>query len=100
MEMVECQTEFPHTHMDRRPRRLACWDVVPEAPKAQLGMFYGQDVGNITNYAPPPQPSDQTKPLFVKGVARNCSPPWHEDDKDGHYMFAIGDNLTARCKYT
>ncbi|KAL5718035.1 dual-specificity kinase [Ranunculus cassubicifolius] len=100
MEMVECQTEFPHTHMDRRPRkrpRLACWDVLPQQSKAQLGMFYGQDVGNITSYPQPP-PSDQTKSLFVKGVARNCSPPWREDDKDGHYMFAIGDNLTARYK--
>ncbi|KAA8542234.1 hypothetical protein F0562_023630 [Nyssa sinensis] len=34
MEM-ERVTEFPHTHMDRRPRkrpRLG-WDVVPQAPK-------------------------------------------------------------------
>ena len=33
--MVERVTEFPHTHMDRRPRkrpRLG-WDVLPQAPK-------------------------------------------------------------------
>jgi hypothetical protein len=28
----------------------------------------------------------------------NGSPPWRPDDKDGHYVFAIGENLTPRCK--
>ncbi|KAF5202472.1 Serine/threonine-protein kinase AFC2 [Thalictrum thalictroides] len=97
MEMECPPTEFPHTThmMDRRPRkrpRLG-WDV-PQLPKAQIGMFYGQDVGNVTSYAP----SDHTSSLFVKGVARNGSPPWRDDDKDGHYMFALGDNLTSRYK--
>ncbi|CAN1275055.1 Serine/threonine-protein kinase AFC1, partial [Linum perenne] len=31
-------------------------------------------------------------------VPRNFSPPWRPDDKDGHYVFAIGDSLTPRCK--
>ncbi|PIA51598.1 hypothetical protein AQUCO_01100447v1 [Aquilegia coerulea] len=97
MEMECPPTEFPHTThmMDRRPRkrpRLG-WDV-PQLPKAQIGMFCGQDVGNVTSYAP----SDHTSSLFVKGVARNGSPPWRDDDKDGHYMFALGDNLTSRYK--
>lgn len=30
---------------------------------------------------------------------RDGSPPLREDDKDGHYVFAVGDNLTSRCKY-
>uniref|UniRef100_A0A5B6YQU4 Uncharacterized protein n=1 Tax=Davidia involucrata TaxID=16924 RepID=A0A5B6YQU4_DAVIN len=101
MEM-ERVTEFPHTHMDRRPRkrpRLG-WDVVPQVPKAQLGMFCGQEVGNVTSFASSRAPSDHTSSLFVKGVARNGSPPWRGDDKDGHYMFALGDNLTSRCNYT
>lgn len=38
--------------------------------------------------------------LFVKGLAHKGSPPWREDDKDGHYMFALGENLTPRCNYT
>lgn len=37
--------------------------------------------------------------LFVKGLAEKGSPPWRDDDKDGHYMFALGENLTSRCKY-
>ncbi|XP_034673086.1 serine/threonine-protein kinase AFC2 isoform X1 [Vitis riparia] len=101
MEMLERVTEFPHTHMDRRPRkrpRLG-WDVLPQASKAQLGMFCGQEVGNVASFAPSKAHSDQTtSSMFVKGVARNGSPPWREDDKDGHYIFALGENLTSRYK--
>lgn len=38
--------------------------------------------------------------LYYKGVARNGSPPWREDDKDGHYIFVVGENLTSRCNYS
>ncbi|XP_021634411.1 serine/threonine-protein kinase AFC2 isoform X3 [Manihot esculenta] len=100
MEM-ERITEFPHTHMDRRPRKRARlgWDV-PQLPKAQVGLFCGQEVGNETSYASSGATSDLTTStsLFVKGVATNGSPPWREDNKDGHYMFAIGENLTSRYK--
>ncbi|GFZ11995.1 LAMMER-type protein kinase AFC2 [Actinidia rufa] len=95
MEM-ERVIEFPHAHMDRRPRkrqRLG-WDVAPQTLK--VGMFCGQEVGNVTSFASSRAPSDQT--LFVKGVTRNGSPPWREDDKDGHYVFALGDNITSRYK--
>ena len=30
---------------------------------------------------------------------RDGCPPLREDDKDGHYVFAVGDNLTSRCNY-
>ncbi|CAL5198182.1 unnamed protein product [Lathyrus oleraceus] len=99
MEM-ERVFEFPHTHMDRRPRKRARlgWDV-PEVPKAQVGLFFGQDVGNISSYAPSGVSSEHTtSSLLVKGVARNGSPPLRDDDKDGHYMFAVGENLTSRYK--
>ncbi|KAH1118175.1 hypothetical protein GLYMA_17G125500v4 [Glycine max] len=99
MEM-ERVFEFPHTHMDRRPRKRARlgWDI-PEVPKAQVGLFCGQDVGTISSFAPSRGPSENTtSSLFVKPVARNGSPPWRDDDKDGHYMFALGENLTSRYK--
>ncbi|KAL1534720.1 Serine/threonine-protein kinase afc2 [Salvia divinorum] len=86
--------------MDRRPRkrpRLG-WDVLPQGPQAQLGLFPGQEIGNVTSYAPSRAIWDQSTSLFVKGLAQNGSPPLREDDKDGHYMFAIGDNLTSRYK--
>ena len=59
-------------------------------------MFCGQEVENISSYAPSEHPPSS----LYKGVARNGSPPWRDDDKDGHYMFELGDNLTSRCKYT
>ncbi|ESW27488.1 hypothetical protein PHAVU_003G206200 [Phaseolus vulgaris] len=99
MEM-ERVFEFPHSHMDRRPRKRARlgWDI-PEVPKAQVGLFCGQDVGAISSYAPSRGPSEHTTcSLFVKAVAQNGSPPWRDDDKDGHYMFALGENLTSRYK--
>ncbi|XP_020212302.1 serine/threonine-protein kinase AFC2 isoform X1 [Cajanus cajan] len=94
MEM-ERIVEFPHTYMDRPPRKRARlgWDIA-EAPKAQVGLFCGQEVENISSFAPSEHP---TSSLF-KGVARNGSPPWRDDDKDGHYMFELGDNLTSRYK--
>ncbi|KAI4303820.1 hypothetical protein MLD38_039409 [Melastoma candidum] len=99
MEM-ERLTDFPHSRLDRRPRkrlRLG-WDV-PDAPQAQVGLFCGQEVGNVTSFAPPTAPSDYTtSALFLKEVGRNGSPPWREDDKDGHYMFALGESLTSRYK--
>lgn len=69
--------------------------------QAQVGLFCGQEVGNETSYASSGATSDLTTStsLFVKGVATNGSPPWREDNKDGHYMFAIGENLTSRCNY-
>lgn len=58
-------------------------------------MFCGQEVENISSYAP--SEHNITSSLF-KGVARNGSPPWRDDDKDGHYMFELGDNLTSRYR--
>jgi hypothetical protein len=34
---------------------------------------------------------------YVNGVVRAQSPPWREDDKDGHYTFELGENITPRC---
>ncbi|CAN8274012.1 unnamed protein product [Cochlearia groenlandica] len=100
MEMERVH-EFPHTHMDRRPRKRARlgWDVLPSATKAQVGMFCGQEIGNMSSFASYEAPSDiSSNSLSVKGVARYGSPPWREDDKDGHYLFELGDDLTPRYK--
>ncbi|KAJ6839298.1 serine/threonine-protein kinase AFC2 isoform X1 [Iris pallida] len=93
MEM-ELLTEFPHAHMDRRPRKRPrlTWDVTP----AQIGLLCGQGVGDFASLV---APTDQTCPLpFYAKVTRNASPPQRGDDKDGHYKFAVGDNLTPRYK--
>uniref|UniRef100_A0A6N2LEP6 dual-specificity kinase n=2 Tax=Salix viminalis TaxID=40686 RepID=A0A6N2LEP6_SALVM len=89
-------TEFPHKNMDKRPRKRQrlTWEIPPPPPplfappKVVPGMFCCQEFGNgngmIPNYG-----------LFYN---RNGSPPWRPDDKDGHYVFAIGDNLTPRYR--
>lgn len=89
-------TEFPHTNMDKRPRkrpRLA-WDISPSLPPPKGGqaIFCGQEFTNAvaSNHA--------FSSLYYKAQPRNVSPPWRDDDKDGHYVFAIGDNLTARYR--
>ena len=99
---TERVTGFPLTNLDRRPRKRARlgWDVLPEPPKAQLGLFCGQDVGNVTSYASSRQLTDLTSaPFTIKGVAQNGSPPRREDDKDGHFVFELGENLTPRCNH-
>uniref|UniRef100_A0ACD5XPX9 Uncharacterized protein n=2 Tax=Avena sativa TaxID=4498 RepID=A0ACD5XPX9_AVESA len=82
-----------------RPRKRArhAWDVAPPT-KAQI-TFCGQEVGDITSWVLPSHPPDYAcLSLLSKGVARNASPPWRQDDKDGHYVFAVGENLTSRYK--
>ncbi|GJM99570.1 hypothetical protein PR202_ga16684 [Eleusine coracana subsp. coracana] len=84
-----------------RPRKRARlgWDV-PPATEAQIRTLCGQEVGDVASLLLPAHPSDRTCPsLLPKGVARNASPPWREDDKDGHYVFAVGENLTSRCTF-
>jgi dual-specificity kinase len=34
--------------------------------------------------------------MFYNGLPRQGSPPWRPDDKDGHYVFVVGDTLTPR----
>ncbi|KAL0907328.1 hypothetical protein M5K25_021729 [Dendrobium thyrsiflorum] len=96
---LECLTELPHAHVDRpRPRKRARlgWDV-SIAPT--IGVLCGQEVGGVTSLASVGAPSDHTYyTMHAKGVARIASPPWREDDKDGHYMFDLGENLTSRYK--
>ncbi|KAG8641691.1 serine/threonine-protein kinase AFC2 isoform X2 [Manihot esculenta] len=96
MEM-DYVTQFPHNHMDRRPRKRPrfAWDI-PQA-HTKSGLYYGQEVGNGTSIGPSRVLPDHAS-LFVKGLAQKGSPPWRDDDKDGHYMFALGENLTSRYK--
>lgn len=54
----------------------------------------------MTSYASSRQLTDLTSaPFTIKGVAQNGSPPRREDDKDGHFVFELGENLTSRCNH-
>nr|CAB3450245.1 unnamed protein product [Digitaria exilis] len=89
---MECIAEMPRAPLDSRPRkrqRLG-WDVGPaEMHQIQIGLC-GQEVVNAI--------SAVALGLSSGGVPRDGSPPLREDDKDGHYVFAVGDNLTPRYK--
>ncbi|OVA18264.1 Protein kinase domain [Macleaya cordata] len=89
-------TEFPHTNMDKRPRKRArlTWDVpppIPPPPKALPTIYCGQEF--TTGVAS----RNVCASLYYKAQLHNGSPPWRNDDKDGHYTFVIGENLSARC---
>ncbi|KAI4345290.1 hypothetical protein L6164_012426 [Bauhinia variegata] len=100
MEM-DYVTDFPYSHMDRRPRKRA--KLAREIPqtqthsKAYSGIYYGQEVGSVTSFGTSRVLPDYAG-LSLKGLAEKGSPPWRDDDKDGHYMFALGENLTSRYK--
>ncbi|CAA2961484.1 serine threonine- kinase AFC2 isoform X1 [Olea europaea subsp. europaea] len=74
------------------------WILFCSLWKAQLGLYCGQEIGNVTSHAPSSVISYPHSSFFVKDLARNGSPPLREDDKDGHYKFELGENLTSRYK--
>ncbi|GJM94032.1 hypothetical protein PR202_ga10643 [Eleusine coracana subsp. coracana] len=48
--------------------------------------------------APPPE-REVVGSLTDAGIPRGgVSPPWREDDRDGHYVFDLGENLARRYK--
>ena len=58
------------------------------------GMYCGQEFGGaaaMPNYG-------YTSSMFYRGVPPNGSPPWRPDDKDGHFVFVVGETLTPRCE--
>ncbi|EEE56427.1 hypothetical protein OsJ_05595 [Oryza sativa Japonica Group] len=55
----------------------------------QIGLC-GQEVANVI--------SAVTLGLSSQEIPRFASPPLREDDKDGHFVFAVGDNLTPRYR--
>lgn len=89
--------EFPHKNMDKRPRkrpRLA-WDMpapVPPPPKVLPALYCRQEFinGAVPNFS--------YSSIYYKGIPHNGSPPWRPDDKEGHYIFAVGENITPRYR--
>lgn len=74
-------------------RRIIVPRLKIEFPSMQIfqNVYCAQGLGVAPNYA--------YSSIYYKGIARHGSPPWRPDDKDGHYVFAIGEALTPRCKY-
>ncbi|GMH01545.1 hypothetical protein Nepgr_003384 [Nepenthes gracilis] len=93
---MEYVREYPYDQIDRRPRKRprVNWDT-PQSSKS--GLYNGQEVGNGTSFGPWRVHTEHSS-HFVKGLVHKGSPPWRDDDKDGHYMFELGENLTPRYK--
>ncbi|XP_019176122.1 PREDICTED: serine/threonine-protein kinase AFC2-like isoform X1 [Ipomoea nil] len=95
---TDLMADYPQAYMDRRPKKRARLDWDPShTPKAQPGIYYGQEVGTVSSYAHGRVLSHHDN-VYVKGLAQKGSPPWRDDDKDGHYIFELGENLTTRYK--
>ncbi|RWW08536.1 hypothetical protein BHE74_00014307 [Ensete ventricosum] len=100
-------TELPHAATDKRPRkrpRLA-WDVPPPIPPPMvlapsflldfvvpLMLYCGMEAAQMATM------NQHLQSFYYGGVPRYGSPPWRGDDKDGHYVFGIGENLTPRYR--
>ncbi|CAD6243811.1 unnamed protein product [Miscanthus lutarioriparius] len=112
---MECIAEMPRAPLDSRPRkrqRLG-WDVGPAemyqvtrprlgwdvgpAEMYQLGLC-GQEVVNAISAVALGLSSGCVSSQVNQEQPRDGCPPLREDDKDGHYVFAVGDNLTSRYK--
>ncbi|THU68022.1 hypothetical protein C4D60_Mb05t30860 [Musa balbisiana] len=88
--------ELPHAATDKRPRkrpRLA-WDVPPPIPPSMvpLTLYCGMEAAQMATM------NQHLQSFYYGGVPRYGSPPWRGDDKDGHYIFSIGENLTPRYR--
>ncbi|CAO2828882.1 unnamed protein product [Amaranthus hypochondriacus] len=83
--------EIPHSNeVDRRPRKRPriSTEVRPHSSNAQSGLDRSSGSSRVHSKHPS---------HCVKGLVHKASPPWRYDDKDGHYIFEIGENLTPRC---
>ncbi|GLJ32600.1 hypothetical protein SUGI_0655850 [Cryptomeria japonica] len=113
---MACVAEYPlHNLLEEHPKKrrklTSSWDVLPSGQKAQniLNLF-GQTISNIerdtngTSALSGAEPSEHSGSATSSQASsadvpyRHISPPWRNDDKEGHYQFALGDNLTSRYK--
>ncbi|KAL2509362.1 Serine/threonine-protein kinase AFC1 [Forsythia ovata] len=91
MEMQRV-VDFHRRSTDKRPRKRPrlTWDMPPVPPPDHPKIIPTKELGPVPNYV--------YSSIYYKGVPHNGSPPWRADDKDGHYAFAIGENLTPRYR--
>jgi len=109
----------PHM-LDENPRKrrklTSSWDVLPSQLQVQPTLvFTGKDFGIgsrngegenaplLAGAEPSISASDYSRSTSSnirskEEGSRTGSPPWRSDDKDGHYMFKLGENLTPRYK--
>ncbi|XP_020597948.1 serine/threonine-protein kinase AFC1-like isoform X3 [Phalaenopsis equestris] len=87
---------YPHGAMEKRPRKRPrlTWDMPPLLPLVAPSTLYCRQEfvnGYGVNYA--------ISSYYYNELHHHASPPWRADDKDGHYVFGVGENLTPRCTF-
>ncbi|KAK1258128.1 Serine/threonine-protein kinase AFC2 [Acorus gramineus] len=86
--------ESPHAQSElRASKRPRLAGDVHGSPKSGVGCEQEVDGDHLNR-----DETETCSSLNAKGTARNGSPPWRDDDKDRHYVFALGENLTSRYK--
>jgi len=108
--VAEYRRPLPVVDENLRKRRklTSSWDVLPSQIQAQPTLVSsGQDVGIWNGNGEGAEPSissdhsqlSSSTMKFKARSSRNASPRWRNDDKDGHYVFELGENLTPRCNH-
>jgi dual-specificity kinase len=90
---------------EKRPRLTLDDGDRGDADEAQQAVYNGLDeqpgtrVGGIVSSALQAPGSGLPPASYFNGAGRVASPPWREDDKDGHFQFDLGENITPRCNH-
>ena len=107
--MVAVETNRMERERTRKRPRLA-WDVAPAPPpqvpsifmiKLKLGFFFfnffliaWHRIEIVCGFL------QAERAVVDEGIEkRHASPPRRDDDRDGHYVFNLGENLTPRCNF-
>ncbi|XP_022996479.1 serine/threonine-protein kinase AFC3 isoform X1 [Cucurbita maxima] len=75
MSAMEAERMEKEQQRTTRKRPRSAWDVVPSEQEANKALVVVKDE-----------------------VKRHASPPRRDDDREGHYVFNLGENLTPRYK--
>ncbi|KAJ6382880.1 hypothetical protein OIU77_031330 [Salix suchowensis] len=76
--VVDIERMEKQQRVRKRPR--FAWDVGPAQPEGRAPV------------------AARNEGMAVAVAARYVSPPRREDDREGHYIFNLGENLTPRWK--
>ncbi|CAN6455897.1 unnamed protein product [Victoria cruziana] len=91
--MASSRLEAKETERRERKRPRPPWDVLPSPSQAR------REAEGVTRLAEHGERGRVDCRLAVADVGSSrASPPMRDDDREGHYVFDLGENLTPRYK--